>query len=159
MAWQNERVANICSLVGAPTAGVNPCIPRDSGPAALTTRDRRVAAAAHLAFVIGFLTLPAMLSIGCRNGHVRRHAAAAANFHAAFAALWMVLLFSFVGLIVVSDTFSETVPALTLVPIMAMVFLAGFGLSIAGAVQAWRGNSFRYPVRLPIFGRQAALAY
>ena len=58
---------------------------------------------------------------------LRRHAAAAANFHAAFAALWMVLLFSFVGLIVVSDTFSETVPALALfgITVGSSVFLAG----------------------------------
>lgn len=160
MAWQNENLANVPSLIGAPRGvTLSPAgtwtLPAKSERFGLTDRDRRVAAAAHLGFVVGFLTLPALLSVACRSNHVRRHAAAAANFHAAFAAIWMLLLAGFVGLIVVSDSFNQTVPALALIPIMTLVFLAGFGLSIAGAVQALRGNSFRYPVRLPIFGRQS----
>ena len=164
MAWRNENLANLpvwagaAVLAGAPHGTADVWVPGDNGKADLSIRDRRMAAVAHLGFVVGFLTLPALLSVGCRSTHVRRHAAAAANFHAAFAAVWVALLVGFVGLIVVSDTFNQTVPALLLIPIMAVVFLAGFGLSIAGAVQALRGNSFRYPVRLPIFGRHPAPA-
>jgi hypothetical protein len=159
MAWQNE-IRAVPSLVGAPARcgappwqpafipGVRPA-PADDASAA----ERRVAAAVHLAFAFGFLSIPAAVALGSRRRFLRGHAAAAANFHLAFAGLWLATLVGFLVLLVGLDQFDRTIPALAIVPVMAGVFTAGLATAALGARRALQGRTFRYPVRLPVFGR------
>jgi uncharacterized protein len=90
----------------------------------------------HLSYVVLGIIGPllVMLTLGTRSTYVRHHAVAALNFHitAAIAAVATGLL-----IIVIIGLF-----------LLPLVLLVGLVLSIVAAVQAHRGQLYRYPVTL-----------
>ncbi len=119
---------------------------------------RLVAAASHLGFLVGGFVLPLVIYVAYRRRRdfVAHHAAEALNFQLTLFLVTVPVLLLFIGGATVGLRVGGTGGggsglgvALVTVAVAVLISVAALTASIVGAVRAWQGEWWRYPIRIP----------
>lgn len=119
--------------------------------AAETREGRVLAALAHLGILVFAVVVPGLLffTVGKKDSFVRRHSAEAFNFQVTFLALWVGAV-----LVLVATSFAGRETPALLLPLMLIALTSAVAVSVAGAVRALLGRSWRYFLAVPILGAE-----
>jgi uncharacterized protein len=112
----------------------------------------------HLGLFLMGIVLPLIIytTAGKDDPDVRHHAREALNFQLTFLLVWMagfLGMFLVVGATLFAGTTAPPVGLFVGFPMLFGLFFAAVGFAIYGAVQAGRGQRWRYPVSIRLVGR------
>ncbi len=126
------------------------------GPAAQAPDEvavgRTLAVLAHVGFFLFsiFLALIFYLAEGKKNRFIQHHAREALNFQLTLAMVSIITMFAIVSSIVLTALANGVPSAIFffVFPVMFAAYVFGIVVSIIGAVKAYRGEWWRYPISI-----------